>query len=238
MTYNYDPSTGPDLFTTHSDPCKKKPVWYQLFPLNDCPFRVTNCRDPRLRCVFFWQRHVDGITVEQREVSVLFIAQRGEPQGVGTAICRDLPGIKRYLYTSEKKQNGPDHKKIHMGQEFPALQRLSGHFYIVPVVTSFQVSKQQVSSTVLEFFLGPTRWALTSCRWSEIAPFFHPSETQLFSAIYRGSNSPHLQRSFLGPTLYRPTTQFPTNRYTWIQMVPPQKKLRESWWRWCVLRFL
>lgn len=50
---------------------------------------------------------MDGITVEQREVSVLFIAQRGEPQHVGTAICANLPGIKRYLYTSEKKTKPP-----------------------------------------------------------------------------------------------------------------------------------
>lgn len=152
MTYNYDPSTGPDLFTTHSDPCKKK----NLSDTNcshqyACPFRVNKCRDPRCVAFFWGERHVDGITVEQREVSVLFIAQRGEPQHVGTAICRDLPGIKRYLYTSEKtKRPGP--KKMMSfwkAWNFRLFNNYKGNFYRVPVVTP--ISGVQTTSVFNSF---------------------------------------------------------------------------------------
>lgn len=87
---------------------QKKTCLIPIVPINTLVHSVSTSAVTPVALRFCGERHVDGITVEQREVSVLFIAQRGEPQRVGTAICRDLPGIKRYLYTSEKtKRPGP-----------------------------------------------------------------------------------------------------------------------------------
>lgn len=172
MTYNYDPSTGPDLFTTHSDPCKKKPVWYQLFPLNDCLFRVNKCRDPRLRC-FFWgkARGWYHCRTTWGQCSFYHTAR-------WTSTCRhcNLQGSSKYQMVRvnfKKKKKRPDLKKtmsFWKARNFQLFNDHRGNFYRVPVVNIISGVKKQVFSTVLEFFLGPTRWAPTSCRWGEIAP--------------------------------------------------------------------
>ena len=123
MTYNNDPSTSPDLFTTHSDPCKKKPVWYQLFPLNDCPFRVNKCRDPS--CVaFFWGKARGWYHCRTTWGQCSFYRTAR-----WTSTCRhcNLQGSSRYqkvLIHFRKNKTARTTKKKHMGQEFPALQQL------------------------------------------------------------------------------------------------------------------
>ena len=126
--------------------------------------------------------------------SVFFLSHSAVNLNVSALQSAGIFQVSKGTYTLPKKQNGPDHyfKKTFWARNFRLFNNYKGNFYIVPVVISFQVSKQQVStSTVLEFFLGPTRWAPISCRRGETAPisrvFFYPSESQLFSAIYRGS---------------------------------------------------
>lgn len=173
MTYNYDPSTGPDLFTTHSEPHAKK----NLSDTNCSPLirLSTPCQQvpwSPLRCVFFgkgtWM-----VSLSNNVRSVFFLSHSAVNLNMSALQSAGIFQVSKGTYTLPKKQNGPGPKKKVMSfwkaRNFQFFNNYKGNFYLYcPSGYTISGVRKQVSSTVLEFFLGPTRWAPTSCKWGEI----------------------------------------------------------------------